>query len=181
MLCVTAKHCRNCDGPFRTSGAGCLVPVFSCCRITLGRTPFAGQHISYRSSSGKCLNTRSIVRSSRSEISIFSYDSINSCPVSVSVFRMSERRRWVSHSGYNSMRQTSMTQGYKIWSHSMTNVSIPEMNMLKNSSTLAASAPINLSIQLAFVSVNRPRETYLVDALSICISLVFVKINFGSL
>ena len=32
----------------------------------------------------------------------------------------------------------------------MTNVSGPEMNMLKNSSTLAISVPINLSIKLGF-------------------------------
>ena len=36
--------------------------------------------------------------------------------------------------------------GYKRWPHSMTNVSIPEVNMLKNCSTLAASEPINLFI-----------------------------------
>ena len=45
------------------------------------------------------------------------------------------------------------------------NVSIPEVNMLKNSSTLAVSVPVNLSIKLGFVSVNGPRETYFVDAL----------------
>ena len=44
----------------------------------------------------------------------------------------------------------------------MTNVSIPEVYMLKNSSsTLAVSVPINLSIKLGFVSVNGHRETYL--------------------
>ena len=48
--------------------------------------------------------------------------------------------------------------GYKSWSHDMTNVSIPDVNMLKNSSTLAVSVPINLSIKLGFVSVNGPRE-----------------------
>ena len=41
--------------------------------------------------------------------------------------------------------------------------SILEVIMLKNSSTLAVSAPINLSIKLGFVSVNSPRETYFVD------------------
>ena len=44
----------------------------------------------------------------------------------------------------------------------MTNVSIPKMNMLENSSTLAVSVPINLSIKLGFVSVNGLRETYFV-------------------
>ena len=53
--------------------------------------------------------------------------------------------------------------GYKSWFYGMTNVSIPELNMLKNSSTLAVSGPINLSIKLGFVSVNGPRETYFVD------------------
>ena len=41
----------------------------------------------------------------------------------------------------------------------------PEMNVLKNSSTLPMSVPINLSIKLGFVSVNGLRETYFVDAL----------------
>ena len=57
-----------------------------------------------------------------------------------------------------------MTQVYKSWSHGMTNVSNLEVNMLKNSSTLAVSVPINLSIKFDFVSVNGPRETYFVDA-----------------
>ena len=39
----------------------------------------------------------------------------------------------------------------------MTNASIPDVNMLKNSSTLAASVPINLSIKLGFVFVNGPK------------------------
>ena len=47
----------------------------------------------------------------------------------------------------------------------MTNVSIQEVNMLKNNSTLAVYVPINLSIKFGFVSVNGPRETYFVDAL----------------
>ena len=54
--------------------------------------------------------------------------------------------------------------GYKSWSHDMTNVSIPEVNMLKNSSTLAVSVPINLFNKFRFVSVNGPRENYFVDA-----------------
>ena len=49
----------------------------------------------------------------------------------------------------------------------MTNVAIPEMNMLKNSSTLAVSVPINLPIKLGFVYVHSPNESYFVDALSI--------------
>ena len=38
--------------------------------------------------------------------------------------------------------------GYKSWSYSMANASIPEMNMLKNGLTLAVYGPINLSIKL---------------------------------
>ena len=49
----------------------------------------------------------------------------------------------------------------------MTNVSIPEVNMLKNSATLAVSVPINLYIKLGFISVNGLRETYFVDTLHI--------------
>ena len=50
----------------------------------------------------------------------------------------------------------------------MKNVSIPEVNVLKNSSTLAV--PINLTFKLGFVSVNGPTETYFVHTLSIIIS-----------
>ena len=50
-------------------------------------------------------------------------------------------------------------------SHGMTDVSVPEVNMLKNSSTLAVSVPINISIKLGFVYVNNPKETYFVDIL----------------
>ena len=50
----------------------------------------------------------------------------------------------------------------------MTNVSIPEVNMLKNIPTLAVSVPINISIKLGFVSVNGSRETYFMDALRFC-------------
>ena len=72
----------------------------------------------------------------------------------------------MSHSGSNPVWQTSTTQGYKSWSHGMTNVSIQEENMLENSSTLAVSVPINFSIKLGFFSVNGPRESYFVDELS---------------
>ena len=67
--------------------------------------------------------------------------------------------------GSNTRRQTSTAQGYRSWHQGMTNFSIPEVNMLKNSSTLAESVPINLSIKLCFVCVNGPKETYFVDAL----------------
>ena len=78
-----------------------------------------------------------IVLTSCSLFSIFYYTTRNSYSASIGVFRMTERRRRMSHYGSNP-RQTSMTQGYKSWSHSMTNVSIPEVNMLKNSWILAA-------------------------------------------
>ena len=98
--------------------------------------------------------------------------------------------------GYNPRRQTATTQGYKSWSHSMTNVQqdpryemsvtqwfqsqvadfyhtgiqtlVPRYDKCltyKNSSTLAVSFPINLTIKLGFVSVNGARETYFVDML----------------
>ena len=39
--------------------------------------------------------------------------------------------------------------------------------MLKNSSTLAVSVPINPPIQSDFVSLNGPRETYFMDVVHI--------------
>ena len=72
----------------------------------------------------------------------------------------------LGQTGSNSSRKISTTQRYKNWFHSMTNVSIPEVNLLKNN-TLALSVPINLSIEVGFVSVNCPRETYFVDELRI--------------
>ena len=112
------------------------------CMITLGHTRLDGQHISYRSSVGRFLIIHPIARTSRSVISIFSCTSRNSFPVIVSVFRVTERLRWVSHTGSNPSRQTSKTLGYKSWSHVMTNVSNLEANLLKNISTLAVTFPI---------------------------------------
>ena len=60
----------------------------------------------------------------------------------------------MSHSGSNPRRQSSLTQGYRCWSHGMTDDSIPEVNMLKNSSTIAVSVAENLSIKFGFVFVN---------------------------
>ena len=68
-------------------------------------------------------------------------------------------------SGFNPRRQASTTQEYKSWSHGITNVSITEINMLKNSSTIAVSVSITLFIKLGFVPVNGCGETYFVDAL----------------
>jgi hypothetical protein len=45
----------------------------------------------------------------------------------------------------------------------MINISIPVANMLKKSWTPAVSVAINISMQLCFVSVHGPRETYFVD------------------
>ena len=150
--------------PFRTSRAVCLIPVLFCCMIQLGHTRLDGQHISCRSSAGRFLVILPIAWTSHPAISIFSYTSRNSCLVSVSVFRITERRRLVSHSCSNYRQQTSTTQGYKNWSHGVINDWITEVNILKNSSTLAVSVSINLSLNLVF-SVNDPRETYFVDAL----------------
>ena len=63
----------------------------------------------------------------------------------------------------------------------MTDVSFPEVSILKNSSTLAVSVTINLFTKLGFVSVHDPKETYFVDALRILMGfykpcLVNVKI-----
>ena len=43
----------------------------------------------------------------------------------------------LGQTGSSPKRQASKTKGYKSWSHGMTNVSILDVNMLKNSSTLA--------------------------------------------
>ena len=75
------------------------------------------------------------------------------------------REMSVTHSsGCSPRQQTSTTLRNKSCSHGMTNFSIPEVNMLKNSSTLAVSFSINLSINLSFVFVNHPWKTYFVDA-----------------
>ena len=87
-------------------------------------------------------------------ISIISYNSRNSCPISISEW---QRGGDECHSSSNLRRQSSTTQGYKSWSHGMTNISIPEVNMLKNISTLATTVPINLSIKLGFISVKGSR------------------------
>ena len=84
-----------------------------------GHTRLDCQHLSNRGLAGKCLFTiHSIARTSHPVISIFSYTSRNSCLVGVSGGGDE------CDSGSNPRRQTSKT-----------NVSIPEVNMLKNSST----------------------------------------------
>ena len=64
---------------------------------------------------------------------------------------------------FQSQAADSTTEGYKSCSRGMTNVSIPDVNMLRNSLTLAVSVPIKLSIKLGFVCLNGPGETYFVD------------------
>ena len=140
MLSITAKRCKNCDMPFRTSSTRCLVPVLSCRMIMLGYTWLDGKHIYCRSASA---------------------------------FSQWQRGGDKCHSGSNPRQQTSTIQGYKSWSHGMTNFSIPVVNMLKNSSTLAVSVAINLFIKLGFVSVNGLRESYSVDALWILLMKLF--------
>ena len=71
-----------------------------------------------------------------------------------------------------------MTQGYKSWSHAMTDVSILEVNTLKNTSTLSVYVPINRSIKLGIVSVNGPKETYFVDALCIVHELSTIILDY---
>ena len=61
-----------------------------------GHTRLDGQHMSCRSSVGKCLIIHPIPRTSCPVIYIFSHTSRNSCPVSVSDFTMTEMRRLVS-------------------------------------------------------------------------------------
>ena len=62
-----------------------------------GHTRPNGQHISCRSSAGRCLIIiiHPIARTPRPVISTFSYSSRISCTVNVSVLRMTERQRWV--------------------------------------------------------------------------------------
>ena len=75
-------------------------------------------------------------------------------------------KEFLSGQRFQDDREAEMSvTGYKSWSPGVTNVLIPEVNMLKSSSTFAVFVAISLSIELCFVSVNGPRETYFVDAL----------------
>ena len=125
-----------------------------------GHTWLKDQHISCRSLAGRCLIIiHPIALTSYPVISIFSYTSRNSCPISTHIFRMTERWRWVSQ-----WFQSEMADFYKSWSHGMTNALNSRSEYVKNSSTLVVSVPIkNISIELGFVSVNGTRETYFVD------------------
>ena len=67
-----------------------LEPIEIHCQLcqVYGHTWLDGQHISCRSSAGRCLIIiNPIARTSRPVSLIFSYTSINSCAVSVSVFQ----------------------------------------------------------------------------------------------
>ena len=91
----------------------------------------------------------------------------------------------MSHSVCNTRWQNSTTQGHKSWSHGMTNVSIPQVNMLKNSSIFVVSVTVNLSVKLGLVSLNGLRETYFLDKPLITILLsgrmtVWTGICWGS-
>ena len=83
-------------------------------RQVYGQTRLDGQHISCRSYARKCLIIiHPMALTSRPVVSIFSYTSRNSCLVSVSIFRMTERRD-ECHSGFNPRRQSSMTKYTKV-------------------------------------------------------------------
>ena len=71
-----------------------LIEIHSQLCQVYGHKRFDDQHIPYRSWVGRCLIIiHPIVPTSRPVISICSYTSRNSCRVSVSIFRVTERRR----------------------------------------------------------------------------------------
>ena len=72
-----------------------IAPIEIHCQLSQvhGHTQLDSQHTSCRCSAGRRLIINPIARTSHSVISIFSYTSRNSCPVSLNVFRMTERRR----------------------------------------------------------------------------------------
>ena len=90
-----------------------------------------GQYISCRNSAGRCLIIiHLIAQTSRPVIFIFSYTSRNSFPINSSLFRMIEGMRWVSQ-WFQSQAADFYDTWYKIWSHNMTNVSIPEVDYVE--------------------------------------------------
>ena len=125
-LCRRVKWCARCSG---TDGAFSS----STCWTTLDC-----QYVSCRSSVGRRLFIH--------PIAIFSNIPRNSRPVSVSVLIMIYRRICMSHSGSNPRLQISTTQGYNSCSHRITNVSIPEVDILKNSLTFVIPVAGNLFI-----------------------------------
>ena len=104
------------------------IEIYQLCQI-YGHTRLDGQHISCRSSVGRCLNIiHPIARTSRPLISTFSSTSRNFCLVSVSFSEWQERRRWASQ-WFQSQAAEFYDTGYKSRSHGMINVSISEMNI----------------------------------------------------
>ena len=93
------------------------------------------------------------------------YTSRNSWPVSVSVFRTTKTRRWMSHSGSNPRCHTFTTYDTKFGPKVSQICQFGRWVCWKNNSTLSVSVPINISVKLGFVTVNGPRETYFVDPL----------------
>ena len=70
------------------------------------------------------------------------------------------------HSGTSCRRQAFTTQNTKVDSTVGYDKCLSSRDeCVENSSTIAVSVPINLSIKLGFVYVNGPRETYFVDVL----------------
>ena len=61
---------------------------------------------------------------------------------------MTERRRWVSHRVPIPGGRLLRHRDTKSWSHGMTNVAIPELNMLENSSTRPVYVPSSSKFNL---------------------------------
>ena len=151
------EHCRNCDGPFRTSGEGCLVPVLSCCTITLGHTRPDAPLISCRGSPWRCLIAPC-------HFYLFS---------NLKKFLSCQCQRFLN----DRVSEMSVTQWFQSKTADVhdkgTQKFVPrygkclnlEAYVLKNSTTLAVSVPINLFIKLGFVSVNATCDTNFVDTL----------------
>ena len=95
------------------------------------RDKSACHHLLHSGGPGRCLIIiHPIAQTSRPVIFIFSYISRNSFLLTLSVFRMKERRMWVSQ-WFQSQTADFHDNWYKSWYHSMVNVSIPEVNIIK--------------------------------------------------
>ena len=141
---------------WKRSGAGCLVPVLSCCTITRGHT-----RLSCRSSAGRCLIIiHLIARTSRPVITIFSFTSEI---VDGSVFWMTERRRWVS--------QWFQFQAADFCERGIQKL-VPRHDKFLNSGGKYVEKLLNTCCVCSNKSFHcngvcfckRPRETYFVDA-----------------
>ena len=118
--------------------AKCIAPIEirQLCEV-YGHKRLDDEQISCWSSAGRCLIfIHSIAQTLRPVIYIFSYTSRNYCPVSVNVFRMTERRRWVSQ-WFQSQAADFCDTGYKSLSRGMTNI-IHFSLFLHNSNTNVA-------------------------------------------